>query len=182
LQAQQQLHRAVLQSPLPAVDAEAGLERLMGRIAVPPVDATETLEAQPLPSHVAAAPRRTGRLSTVLAAAVVIQAVGLGLLSLHLLQGDKPDFRTLSQSQPVNTVATLRVLPDAGMPMAEWQALLQGQGLRVVDGPNSMGAYALAPQVAAGGPAQRADQTAGQLARLRATPGIRLAEPLGPMP
>lgn len=182
LRAQQQLHQAVLEAAPPAVDADAGLERLLGRIAEPSIGGADALEAQPLPARAMASPRRPGRLATVLAAAVVIQAVGLGLLSLHLLQGDRADFRTLSQGQPVSSIATLRVLPDAGMAMADWQALLQAQGLKVVDGPNSMGAYALAPQVAAAGAAQRGEQTARQLARLRATAGIRLAEALDPVP
>lgn len=182
LHAQAQLQQAVLQAPLPAADAaadvDAGLARLLGRIAEPAIGSAEPLQAQPLPGS----GRRASRLPLLLAAAVVVQAVGLGLMSLHLLQGDKSGFRTLSQAPAASAAATLRVLPDAGMAMADWQALLQAQGLKVVDGPNSMGAYALAPQAAAGDAAQRASRTATQLAQLRATAGIRLAEPLGPMP
>lgn len=186
LQSQQRLKKAVLQAPIPGVDAEAGLERLLGRVA-DPAPSDSLLQSQPLPS----APRRGSRLAPVLAAAVVIQAVGLGLLSLHLFNGDRDadraSFRTLSQSPPAPLAATLRVLPDAGMSLADWHALLQAQGLRVVEGPNAMGAYALAPLAPAAGAAD-AGSVAGiqqrneQLVRLRATPGIQLAEPLGPMP
>ncbi|HSW04325.1 zf-HC2 domain-containing protein [Aquabacterium sp.] len=166
LSAQQQLQRVVLQEPLPEPDAQAGLARLMGRLAEP-------VEQQPAP---VLAPRRSSRLQLTLAAAVVVQAVGLGLMSLHLLQGDDSGFRTLSQSAPVSAAATLRVVPGAEMAMADWQALLQAQGLRVVDGPNAVGAYALAPDQATGA------RGAELLARLRATPGIRLAEAIGSAP
>lgn len=150
-------------------DTEAGLEHLLGRL-----DAV--LEQAPSAS---ASGRGLPRLTWALAAAVVAQAVGLGVMSLQLAAAPEAEaeFRTLSEAPRAAPMATLRVLPDAGMLLADWQALLQAQGLQVVAGPNAAGAYALAP--APGQVAAPADQV---LARLRATPGVRLAEPIGGAP
>jgi hypothetical protein len=108
-----------------------------------------------------------------LAAAVVVQAVGLGVLALNRGQGGAPEYRTLSDQPQAGAKASLQVVPASTLSMAEWQALLEAHGLRVVDGPNAVGSYALA----AAAPATQV--TSEQLGRLRAAPGIRLAEPIG---
>lgn len=173
---QRSLRDAVAAPPAMAVgDAEPALQRLLARLDVP-------AEAQPLPAPPAPSggPRY---LTQALAAAVVAQAIGLGVLSLHLWSGAgrdasrdaSPSYQTLSE--PSATPGTLRVLPDGAMTQADWRALLQAQGLQVVAGPNAAGAFALAP--VAGTAAQ---PRAAALARLRASPGIRLAEPIGEGP
>ena len=144
-------------------EVEAGLRRLLVRLD----DAPE----QPQPRPASAAPGR--RLTLALVAAVVVQAVGLGVLGLRQAPADTADYQTLSDTQPAR--GTLRVLPDTAMTLAEWQAMLQALGLQVVQGPNAAGAYALAPA-----PDAPARASAEAVARLRATPGIRMAEPIGP--
>jgi hypothetical protein len=57
------------------------------------------------------------------------------------------------------------------MNMSAWNALLQAQHLRVVDGPNGVGAYTVVSEDAAVGAKQASD-------RLRSTAGIRFAEPV----
>jgi len=171
---QQRLHAALAEgaTPLqagsdttgdPDTDTEAGLQRLLARLD----DAPE--QVQPAPAG------RVSRLTWALAAAVVLQAAGLGVMSLHVGSGPDADgeFRTLSDPTPTAPAATLRVLPDAAMRLADWQALLEVQGLQVVAGPNSAGAYALGPA-----PGAAVLPPAQVLARLRGTPGIRLAEPI----
>ena len=172
---QQRLQAAMSTGAVPGEEdsaVEAGLQRLMARLDDPG-------ERQPLPG-----PARGGnRLTWALAAAVVVQAVGLGVLGLQLgsFGGADPraagDYRTLSEPAPASPVATLRVVPDASMTLSTWHATLDRQGLQVVGGPNAVGAYALAPA-----PAGAARPVAEVLARLRATPGIRLAEPIGVAP
>lgn len=169
---QRSLHDAIA-APPPATagDPEAALQRLVARLDVPS-------EAQPAPpvSAPGGGPRY---LTPALAAAVVAQAIGLGLLSLHWWPGAgrdaSPGYQTLSE--PAAAGGTLRVLPDGAMTQADWRALLQAQGLQVVAGPNAAGAYALAP-VAGTGALPRAEA----LAQLRASPGVRLAEPIGEAP
>lgn len=142
-------------------DAEAGLQRLLGRLDTVP-------QAQP-------ARRSIGRLPLALAAAVVIQSVGLVVLGLRPAREAAADYAPLSQpANGVPAAATLRLLPAGDMPMARWQALLQTHGLVVVEGPNSAGAYGVAARRPGDGAAD-----AELLARLRATPGILLAEPVG---
>jgi hypothetical protein len=159
---------AVLAAPDDAAqpaDVEAGLQRLLVRLDDVP-------EQQPRPAPVASG----RRLTLALAAAVVVQAVGLGVLSLRQAPADSAAYRTLSDSAPPAAArATLRVLPDASMTLSEWQATLQALDLHVVQGPNAAGAYALAPTT--GMPVRTVTDV---VARLRATPGIRLAEQIGP--
>jgi hypothetical protein len=165
-QAQQDLAQALRAAEAEAEglpDAEAGLQRLLGRL-----DPSAT-QARP--------PQRAfGRLPMALAAAVVVQSVGLVLLSLQSGRHEPADYAALSQpagsASPL--AATLRLLPEGSLPMAQWQALLQSHDLVVVEGPNSAGAYGVAPRRAR---AEAAD--AELLARLRATPGVLLAEPAG---
>jgi hypothetical protein len=61
------------------------------------------------------------------------------------------------------------------MTLADWDALLHALRLRVVDGPNAVGAYTIVAR----------DSTATQqhiLQQLRAARGIRLAEPVATAP
>lgn len=163
--------QAALARAVDAADADAESERSLQALMARLDDAPE--QSQPT-----AGPR--SKLTFALAAAVVVQAAGIGALSLQLWSADPNDgYRTLS-TEPVAAAAgpaTLRVLPDPGLSLADWQALLQAQGLQAVGAPNSVGAYALAP--APGAPARPRDDT---LAALRASPGVRLAEPIGPTP
>ena len=210
LQAQQRLRQglqAALPAPAAELDAERGLQRLLGRLDQLPVaqDLPDALLAAPgrSPGPASAAPApapacastsgsapesasspaalsraRRARLPMALAAAVVLQAVGLVVLSLQLPRSDDAPFRTLSQPAAAAPVeARYRVVPDPAWPLQRWQALLDETQLRVVDGPNAVGAYALAPRSA-----QSVAPSAQVLARLRAAPGMRLAEALGPVP
>jgi hypothetical protein len=158
--------QAALQRAVDTADADAESERSLQALMARLDDAPE--QGQP-----AAGPR--SKLTLALAAAVVLQAVGIGALSLQLWSAEPDEaYRTLSSETATAPVATLRVLPDPGLSLADWQALLQAQGLQAVGGPNSAGAYALAP--APGATALPRDEA---LAALRANPGVRLAEPIG---
>ncbi|HEX8776474.1 MAG TPA: zf-HC2 domain-containing protein, partial [Rhodanobacter sp.] len=116
------------------VDMEAGLQHLLGRLDAP---AMET----PQPT------RRGSWLTRALAAAVLIQAIGIGALGLKIgSAGDGAAYHTLSQEPSAPTAAgAIRVVPDAGMTLADWNALLHSLQLQVVGGPNDVGAYTVAP-------------------------------------
>jgi hypothetical protein len=148
-----------------AVDAEAGLQRLLGRLD------TSTIE-QP-PQRV----RNGGWLTRALVAAVLLQAIGIGALGLKLGFGNQnASYRTLSQEPlPVTVAGAIRVVPDTSMTLADWNALLHSLQLQVVGGPNDVGAYTVAPANAA----PRARDT---LQQLRAARGVRLAEPVSDTP
>ncbi|MEW9623335.1 anti-sigma factor family protein [Rhodanobacter geophilus] len=162
--AQQSRLRLALSLPpdLP-LDAEAGLQRLLSRL-----DASD-------PQQAPAPPRAKVWLVRALAAAVFAQAIGLGVLGIKLAAVENPPYRTLSETPLPVPPGAIRVVPDAGMTLADWDALLHALNLQVVHGPNSVGAYTVVPTDAA--------VTTGQiLPRLRAARGIRLAEPISATP
>lgn len=184
---QQALRRAVSSAPAAAAppDAEAGLAKLFARIdGAGAVDAAFDSSANataPAPLEETLPRRRAagGPLTYALAACVLVQAVGLGWMGSTLARRDaaQADYRTLSLPAPAGAgrAPMARVVPDAGMALSDWNALLHRHRLQVVEGPNQVGAYGLAPSAGAAPPAD------GWLERLRAAPGVRLAEPVGPV-
>jgi hypothetical protein len=107
---------------------------------------------------------------------VLVQALGIGVLGVKLWSvGGNPSYRTLSQETLPATPGAIRVVPDAGMTLADWNALLHALRLQVVSGPNDVGAYTVAP-VSSASTAQHA------LQQLRTTRGILLAEPVAVTP
>lgn len=165
--AQQERLRAALSLPSDlAVDAEAGLARLMSRI--------DDAEAQPPMTRRFAS---SGWLVRGLVAAVLVQAIGIGVLGIKLRgeESPAPVYRTLSQPEAPVAPGALRVVPQSSMKVAEWNRLLQDFHLRVAGGPNDVGAYTL---VSEDGKAASKET----LLRLRAMPGIRFAEPVSGAP
>jgi hypothetical protein len=61
------------------------------------------------------------------------------------------------------------------MTVADWDALLQANGLRVSAGPNDVGGYTVVPLADVAG-------REALVQRLRSAPGIRLAEPVAGAP
>lgn len=143
------------------VDANAGLNRLLGRL-----DAPQPQEALPYRS-------RSGHwLMRAMVAAVLVQAIGISVLGAKLWSTDNsPMYRTLSQQSLPAPSGAIRVVPDATMTLTDWNALLHSLRLQVVGGPNDVGAYTVVP-------ASSNAMTQHTLQQLRATRGIQLAEPV----
>ena len=164
---QRALRQALAQPQPPLTDADAGLKRLMRRI--------DQAEAAPAAGRV----RRGGHgpLVTWLAAAVVVEAIGLSVLGAGLLWRDAaaPAYRTLSAPASEPAAVALRIVPAPTLRADELQALLRGLELQIVSGPNAAGAYGLALQARDA----NAQQVAAKVAALRAAPGMRLVEPVG---
>ncbi|WP_045764440.1 hypothetical protein [Xanthomonas albilineans] len=144
------------------VDAEAGLQRLL-----------QQLDA-PFPQQGPLRPR-SNWTTRALVAAALLQAVGLGVLGFRLSADHDHGtvYRTLSDTAPPPATGAIRVVPDARMTMADWDALLHKLQLHVVAGPNGAGGYTVVPVQA--GPAA---QTQRNVQQLRASNRIRLAEPI----
>jgi hypothetical protein len=164
----EQQKRLRLAMSLPAdvsIDPELGLRRLLARIDAPALATTPS--------------RATGGswLTRALVAAVLIQAVGLGMLGAKFWAEGTPQpvYRTLSQDAAPVPAGAIHVVPDSGMKLADWSMLLRSMQLQVIGGPNDVGAYTVMP---AGGAA--ASTQAVQ--HLRAAHGIRLAEPVNANP
>jgi len=146
-----------------AVDVDTGLKHLFERLDAP--------EPGTLPARL----QWGGRLTKALAVAVLVQAIGIGVLGARLWWDQTPQYRTLSQPASLEPAGAIRVAPEASMTLADWNKLLHDFDLRVVDGPNEVGAYTV---VAKGSPAT----SARLLQELRASHSIRLAEPVGDTP
>lgn len=164
----EQQKRLRLAMSLPAdvsIDPELGLRRLLARIDAPAL--------------ITAPVRATGGswLTRALVAAVLIQAVGLGMLGARFWAEGTPQpvYRTLSQDAAPMPAGAIHVVPDSGMKLADWNTLLRSMQLQVIGGPNDVGAYTVMP---AGGAAASAQA----VQHLRATHGIRLAEPVNANP
>jgi anti-sigma factor RsiW len=152
-----------LPSDIP-IDANVGLKRLLGRLDMP-----EIVEAP-------VRRRSGGWLTRALVAAVLIQAVGVSVLGMKLWSaGDQSSYRTLSQETAPAAPGSIHVVPDGGMKLADWDALLHSLHLQVVGGPNEVGAYTVVP-------ADPVTPARNALQQLRATQGIRLAEPVAATP
>jgi hypothetical protein len=146
------------------VDAHVGLLHLMNRIDAAEHDAS--------PYRV----RAGNWLARGLVAAVLIQAIGIGVLGAKLYSyGEKPVYRTLSQQAAPVGPGAIRVVPDANMTLTDWNAVLHTLHLQVVAGPNDVGAYTVAL-------VNNTANTQQAVQQLRATRGIRLAEPIASAP
>lgn len=145
------------------VDADTGLKRLMERLDTP--------EPKALPAG--AWPRN--RLAGALAVAVLVEAIGIGVLGARLWSDQAAQYGTLSQPALYEPAGAIRVVPATSMALSEWNRLLHDLDLRVVDGPNAVGAYTVVPE---GSPARSAQL----IPELRASHGIRLAEPIDDRP
>ncbi len=125
---------------------QAGLAKTLARI-------DELGREAPAAARVAAPPGSSflRRRSAVqwLAAAVVVQAIGLGLLGGSVLhrtggEGEAPRYVTLSAGvPPVATGSHIRAVFAPSMTLAELKALLAADSLTIVRGPSDAGAYTL---------------------------------------
>jgi anti-sigma factor RsiW len=172
LSRQRELQAAIAGDAPPAVgDVEGGLQRLFARIDRADEESTAAAAG-------AGAPRREPRraapssLTLGLITAVVVEALALAVLGVGLVTRSDPasGYATLSDAV-VGRGATIRIVPAPDLRFGALQRLLQALELQVVAGPNSVGAYELAPF---------AEQPARalQIAALRADPGLRLVEPI----
>jgi hypothetical protein len=116
--------------------------------------------------------RHAGWVGRALVAAVLVQAIGLGAMGAKLWSIEPAAaYRTLGDEAPPTPAGSIRLVPEPAMALSEWDALLRENRLRVIAGPNAVGAYTV---VASSGTAGRD----ALLQRLRAHRGVRLAEPV----
>lgn len=171
---QQLLQDAMAQPPGGAPDCEAGLQRLLNRIEL------DAMCEQPMPAQATApavpSQHRSKRWGPAWAAALLLPVLGFGVGVTAWKQDDGAHYQALSQSQAAPPAGSIRVVPDPKMTVSAWNELLQSQKLQIVGGPNAVGAYALLVQDTSKGAITSA------LERLRKSPGVLLAEPIGAQP
>lgn len=148
-------------------DVDGALQRFWAR-----ADAAddEAAAAAPPPA------RRTGGAGwqRMLIAAVVVQSIGLAAaLGVMWERSRSADYQVLSTPEhPGAAAASIRLVPAPGLQMGELRALLARTDLQVVQTSADAGHLGLAPAPGARFDAQEA------LRRLRAEPGVLLAEPI----
>ena len=126
-----------------------------------------------------AAPPRRARAVRWLAAAVVVQAVGLGVLGGMLAGREAPDagradYATLSSGgAQVPGAAHLRAVFAPGLTLAELNGLLNARQLKIVGGPSDAGVYTLA---AVAVPPRDGARLEATVAALRADPHVLFVE------
>jgi hypothetical protein len=110
-----------------------------------------------------------------LVAAVVVEAIGLGLVVGTMWTrsntGPTGDYRTVTIDSASSRQAAVRVVFAPDMTLQSLQSLLQTAHLDVVSGPSSAGVYTLALR-------HEDDSIPNVLALLRLQPQVRFAEPL----
>jgi len=145
---------------------QPGLDRLLARIDAEVTDGA----ALPLRSRALGA-----RLSRILAAAVIVQAIGLAALSGWALNrsASEAPYRTLSAPAVVVPDATIRFVPSPELSVGQLQRLLADNELRVASANEGGTILSLAPVST-----HASASTSDAIARLRATPGVLLAEPI----
>lgn len=175
----QQRVQAGLAASLPATLPDPGpaWQKLQARLDASgnalPADTQAAMAGRTTPDH--------SRWTGWLAAAVLVQAVGLGAAGLAWLDharghGGEGDFRTLSQPSPARVAVALRLVPAPGMDFAALRQLLGDTGLVVVE--FSPDGRSLGLAAADGQPGT----AAAALPVLRAMPGVVLAEPVSAAP
>lgn len=196
---QSQLHAGMTMHSTSQPDPQPAFRRLLARIdgersddcVIPDPDVHATQQAPDLRQGFSTLRRSrwTRYQAHALGAAIIVQAVGLVLLGALLLGRDRaPDsnarYETLSRTSAAAETATIRFVPMPTLSVGAMQAILAEAKVRIVESNQGSSIYGLAPDP--GSPsaettttrAERATKTAVALARLRAQPGVLLAEPI----
>lgn len=175
---QRRLYAGMQDDPAETVDEDAiraGLDRLWAHDR-------EAGPLQPVEAARGRAANEGSRTTRWLTAAVAAQAVALCVLGLRLWPADRAggasgagaDYVTLSQPAALPAGAAVRLVPQERTDMAQLRQLLSRHGLRIVGADDDASSLLLAPASHGAGvsPTELAQ-------RLRAEPGVLLAEPVG---
>jgi len=177
---QQQFHDGLHADTAAAHDPQPGLQRLLARIDAEAATGSGAFPALDEPTPLRP---RAVRWTPWLAAAVVVQAIGLALLGGFVLGRPDPaestatsaGYRTLS-SDAAKSTAAIRLVVAPDTTLAQLRGLLSLTQLRIVESTADNAAFGLAPQDAA--LAGNAEFVRTTIARLRSEPGVVLAEPI----
>jgi hypothetical protein len=136
-----QMNRDGATAPAAAAnDEQRSFNKLWARI-----EASEAA-APAAPALAAAGPRATNRTVRWLAAAVVVQALGLGVLGMSMLGGGTEangEYVNVTNVDPAvrQNAPAVRVVFAPGASIETINTLLTHQGLQIVDGPGTQGNF-----------------------------------------
>jgi hypothetical protein len=157
----------------PVGDEQKSFDKLWARI-----EASES--AAPVTSIGTATPARSSRTVRWLAAAVIVQAIGLGVLAVGSWPGPRgaDEFVTVTSEDaraPRPHAPSVRLVFSPGASIDTVNTLLAHQGLEIVSGPGSSGHYTATLSQDAVAAGASADSVA---AVLRKDPHVSFAEPV----
>ena len=154
---------------------QAGLAKTLARIdELARGDSEPTAGSAPRP-----VPARRFHMTRWLTAAVVVQAIGLGVLGGALMArssgvAPRAPYQTLSESPPDPSAPVIRAVFSAPMTLGQLNTLLTAHRLLIVAGPTDAGVFTLG----ASDPAFDVGRLKSSLAALRADPHVLFAEPI----
>jgi hypothetical protein len=162
-------------SPAETDEEQQSFEKLWARV--------EASEAASLGGTGSGASRTDGRSSRTvrwLAAAVVVQAIGLGILGMTVLRGgtqpgDRDDYQLVTATERTRDAPALRIVfaPDASM--STINTLLAHQGLSIVAGPGQSGNFTAELSADAVASGASAESVASVLSK---DPNVSFAQPV----
>jgi hypothetical protein len=160
-------------TPTAASEEQQSFNKLWARI-----EAAESASGTATGTVAAAAPvARTSRTVRWLAAAVVVQALGLAVLGLALRNGSpvEASFRTVARVEPRLNAPSVRLVFAPGASIATVNTLLTHQGLSIVSGPGNSGNYTAELSSDAVASGASAESVAAVMAR---DPNVTFAQPI----
>lgn len=142
---EQQVQSLIFNAPNVEYAPQPGLQKLMSRID----EIERELPAAPHAEHGMPRPQRHSTAIRWLAAAVIVQAIGLGVLGTLFWQRgielNAPRFHTMSAVEAGGgSMASVRVVFAPAMSVSEMQRLLESIPAKLVRGPSEAGVYTLA--------------------------------------
>jgi len=179
-EAQLQLYRVMHEEGSVVFAAESSFQKLLARVDAAPEESAN----QPEPAVSRTGPAAPSRLRTTrtvryLAAAVVVQAVGLGFSAWLLTEHNRqlePLYVTRTSGTPdYRHGPRARAVFSPAVTVEALQKLLQNSGAHIIDGPTEAGVYTLGFAPAS---VTTAAQLAARVRLLRGDPGVIFAEPL----
>jgi hypothetical protein len=167
------VNREELSSPQPAASEEQrSFNKLWARIEA---SETATTPATGTTGAAVAAPR-SSRTVRWLAAAVVVQAIGLGILGLSLNdRGSVDQFETVSRTQVRLNAPAVSIAFEPQTSMSTVNTLLTHQGLIIVDGPGGAGNFRAELSADAVASGATAESVAAVLSKV---PNVTFAQPI----
>jgi len=158
-------------SPAPAAsDEQRSFNKLWARVeaseaATPAVDARGAVGAS-----------RSSRTVRWLAAAVVVQAIGLGVLGVSLRGSGTPDnFETVAKAEPRINAPAVRLVFAPSASMSTINTLLSHQGLSIVSGPGAAGNFTAVLSADAVASGASAESVASVISK---DPNVTFAQPV----
>jgi hypothetical protein len=160
-------------SPSVASEEQQSFNKLWARI-----EAAESASKTATGTTGAAVPvPRASRTVRWLAAAVVVQALGLGVLGLALRNGQavEPRFKTVAEVPPRLNAPAVRVVFSPGASIGTVNTLLTHQELSIVSGPGTSGNYTAELTADAVASGATAESVAAVMAK---DPNVAFAQPV----